>query len=123
MAQYVQRFSLAGRRALITEACKGTDLEICAALAEARTAVEKPGPRPLAKRLGRTAHLRRNRDDRRPLRFVPALGVQGQPHCPFPKLRGSICLMSHRSSLSRFGASGKPGAVHAGQSLVKGEAM
>ena len=41
-------------------------------------------PDPLAKRLGRTAHLRRDRDDGCPLRFVPALGVQDQPHCPFP---------------------------------------
>ena len=60
MAQYVERFSLAGRRALITGASKGIGLEICAVLAdagadvvavardtegltEARAAVEKAG--------------------------------------------------------------------------------
>ena len=57
----------------------------------------QPGPNPriafsstnpLAQRLGRTAHLRRHRNDGCPLRFLPALGVQDQPHCPFLKLRG-----------------------------------
>ena len=42
---------------------------------------------PLTLRLGRTADLRRHRDDGRPLRFVLTLVVQDQPHCPFPKLR------------------------------------
>ena len=35
MARYVERFSLAGRRALITGASKGIGLEICAVLADA----------------------------------------------------------------------------------------
>ena len=43
---------------------------------------------PFAQRLGRTADLRRHRADGGPLRFVRALVVQDQPHCPFPQLRG-----------------------------------
>ena len=35
MARYVDRFSLAGRRALVTGASKGIGLEICAVLADA----------------------------------------------------------------------------------------
>ena len=35
MARYVERFSLAGRRALVTGASKGIGLEICAVLADA----------------------------------------------------------------------------------------
>ena len=43
---------------------------------------------PFAQRLGRAAELRRHRADGGPLRFVRALVVQDQPHCPFPELRG-----------------------------------
>jgi hypothetical protein len=35
-----------------------------------------------------------------------------QPHRPFPDFRGIAFVSVHYSILSRFGVSGKPGAIH-----------
>ncbi len=78
---------------------------------------------PLAKRLGRTADLRRHRDDGRPSRFVPSLGVQDQSHYPFPELRGVsfVAPVSQVGGLrqTRYGSdstqSGPAGAIGANE--------
>jgi hypothetical protein len=68
-------------------------------------------PHPPAQRLGRTAHLCRDRANRGPLR--PMLGglFLHQPHRALPHLRGIPCPLVHGSNLSTIGASGNPGAI------------
>ena len=47
--------------------------------------------------------------------------LQNQPDCLFPEFPGVSCRGVHRSSLSRSGASGLTGAVHAQQNGVFSE--
>ena len=72
---------------------------------------------PIQKRLRRAADLGRNRNDRRPSRRMLMFVVQHQPHRTGTDLRRKLvaCLIAHGSTLSRVGASGKPGAVHGAQ--------
>src|SRR5206468_9198881 len=72
-------------------------------------------PHPVTQCLARAADLLGNRADRRPLRDVLALVVQDHPNragTDLGGIRGNS--LRHGSMLSRVGASGKPGAVHAG---------
>ena len=61
--------------------------------------------------LGRTAHLRRDRLDGRPLRAILSPVLLDQPHRPLPHLRGVPRPFVHGSNLSTIGASGNPGAI------------
>src|SRR5690606_32659310 len=81
----------------------------------------QPGPKPAValgptdpspQRLRLAADLPGHRRDRRPLRAVLALVIQDQPHRPLTHL-GCVPrqFVAHGSILSRFGASGKPGAI------------
>src|ERR1700677_1848208 len=70
---------------------------------------------PLMQRLRSAADLARNRDQRCPTRRMFMLMIQNHPHRAGSHLRRELvrCLACHGSTLSRVGASGKPGAVHA----------
>ena len=68
---------------------------------------------PLMQRLRSATDLARNRDQRCPTRRMFMLVIQNHPHRASSHLRRELvrCLACH-GSLSRVGASGKPGAVH-----------
>src|SRR6476661_8645631 len=69
-------------------------------------------PDPVTQGLARAADLGRDRLDGRVLRAVLALVVQHHPDRTLADLRRIWgCALCHGSSLSRVGASGKPGAV------------
>src|SRR6202044_3979796 len=65
--------------------------------------------------LRRAADLRGNRSHRRPPRGMILLMLENQPNGARAHLRRKPvrCLACHRSTFSRFGASGKAGAVYA----------
>src|SRR6202035_5334391 len=69
---------------------------------------------PLMQRLRRAADLRGNRSHRRPPRGMILLVLENQPNRARAHFRRKSvrCLACHRSTFSRLGASGKPGAVH-----------
>ena len=69
---------------------------------------------PLMQRLRSATDLARNRDQRCPTRRMFMLVIQNHPHRASSHLRRELvrCLACHGSTLSRVGASGKPGAVH-----------
>src|SRR6202042_3154610 len=69
---------------------------------------------PLMQRLRRAADLRGNRSHRRPPRGMILLVLETQPNRKRAHFRRKSvrCLACHRSTFSRLGASGKPGAVH-----------
>ena len=69
---------------------------------------------PLMQRLRRAADLRGNRSHRRPPRGMILLVLENQPNRKRAHFRRKSvrCLACHRSTFSRLGASGKPGAVH-----------
>ena len=71
---------------------------------------------PLMQCLRRAADLARNRHQRRPTRRMFMLVIQNHPHSAGSHLRRELvrCLAYHGSTLSRVGASGKPGAVQSG---------
>src|SRR5690606_22987220 len=82
----------------------------------------QPGPKPAValgptdpspQRLRLAADLPGHRRDRRPLGAVLALVIQDHPHRPLTHL-GCVPreFVAHGSILSRFGASGKGGAIH-----------
>ena len=77
-----------------------------------REALTLLAPHPFAQRLAAAADLRRDRADRRPLRRVVRLVIQNHAHGSRAHFRRIVigCLR-HGSTFSRFGASGKPGAV------------
>src|SRR5271163_1899856 len=68
---------------------------------------------PLMQRLRSATDLARNRDQRCPTRRMFMLVIQNHPHRASSHLRRELvrCLACHGSTLSRVGASGKPGAV------------
>jgi hypothetical protein len=68
---------------------------------------------PLMQRLRRAADLRGNRSHRRPPRGMILLVLENQPNRKRAHFRRKSvrCLACHRSTFSRLGASGKPGAV------------
>src|ERR1700733_12645358 len=68
---------------------------------------------PLMQRLRRAADLRGNRSHRRPPRGMILLVLENQPNRARAHFRRKSvrCLACHRSTFSRLGASGKPGAV------------
>ncbi len=68
---------------------------------------------PAMQRLWRAADLVRDRRDRRLSRAVFALVIQHHPNRPRAHFRCNLVrrLARYRSTLSRVGASGKPGAV------------
>src|SRR3984885_11095867 len=67
---------------------------------------------PLMQRLRRAADLRGNRSHRRPPRGMILLVLENQPNRKRAHFRRKSvrCLACHRSTFSRLGASGKPGA-------------
>src|SRR6202042_692024 len=67
---------------------------------------------PLMQRLRRAADLRGNRSHRRPPRGMILLVLETQPNRKRAHFRRKSvrCLACHRSTFSRLGASGKPGA-------------
>src|ERR1700728_2392071 len=69
---------------------------------------------PLMQRLRRAADLRGNRSHRRPPRGMILLVLENQPNRKRAHFRRKSvrCLACHRSTFSRLGASGKPGAGH-----------
>src|ERR1700722_11917674 len=69
---------------------------------------------PLMQRLRRAADLRGNRSHRRPPRGMILLVLENQPNRARAHFRRKSvrCLACHRSTFSRLGASGKPGAGH-----------
>src|SRR3984957_2746701 len=69
---------------------------------------------PLMQRLRRAADLRGTRSHRRPPRGMILLGLENQPNRKRAHFRRKSvrCLACHRSTFSRLGASGKPGAGH-----------
>src|SRR5262249_9206482 len=111
------------RRRLAQDLVGALELTILALQFLHPLALGRRQPRPLARvtlgishpapqRLRRAPQLLRNRADRRPLRAVLLLVLLHQPDGPLPDLRRKLARSSHGSSLSTFGASGKPGAVH-----------
>src|SRR5690606_13471798 len=75
---------------------------------------------PCGERLGRAADFGRDRDDRRPLGCVLGTMLKHHPNSAFTNFRRVLresSLIHHGSSLSRVGASGKPGAVHYVQAM------
>src|SRR5690606_20732516 len=69
------------------------------------------------------ADLPGHRRNRRPLGAVLALVIQDHPHRPFTHL-GCVPrqFVAHGSILSRFGASGKGGAIQTGANRAPGQA-
>src|SRR5690606_2821016 len=82
-------------------------------VARSEPAVALGPPNPCPQRLRLAADLPGHRRNRRPLGAVLALVVQDHPHRPLTHL-GCVPrqFVAHGSILSRFGASGKAGAIH-----------